>query len=1026
MPLSLKPTSAAVKAYYDELHQYGQLSMDHEGAVKKPFEDLLTKCGKKTRPQLTFVGEYPVQRARSFVRVDGAMVDTYHLAHGYWEAKDERDDLDREVARKIDKGYPTDNIIFQAPERAILYQAGSKILDLDISRPEPLVKIVTEFFEYKAPHIAEWEDAVRDFSDRIPELSAAVEKLIDQERKRNPAFVQSFNDFYALCRQAINPNLSEEAVERMLVQHLLTERIFRKIFNNPDFTRRNVIAVEIEKVISELTRRAFNRDEFLSSLDRFYKAIERSAEETSSFSEKQAFLNTVYERFFQGYSPKEADTHGIVYTPQPIVNFMVRSVEEILQKEFGRSLGDKGVHILDPFVGTGNFIVRIMQEIKTTDLPYKYENELHCNEVMLLPYYIASMNIEHAYFDRTGEYKPFTGICMVDTFDMRAQGAFFTEANADRIEKQRKQPIFVVIGNPPYNAWQVNENDRNKNRKYKEIDDRVAETYAKSSTATNKSALSDPYIKAIRWASDRIGDEGVVAFVTNSGFIDALAADGMRKHLSRDFDDIYLLDLGGNVRKDPTLSGTTHNVFGIQVGVSINVLIRKGGSLKDRRSVIRYARAGEKWTRGQKYTWLDRLLQASKVEWSELSPDSHNRWLRDGATDEFESLTPLQRTSGPAIFRVISNGVQTNRDAWVYNYDATALSQNVQRLISAYDQQVRDWHAQKRDPGQVDSFVNTDDKIIKWSSRLKERLLARRTVEYSPDRVRPALYRPFCARFLYFDETLIHRPGQFTKILPTTAAEKQNTVIWLKVGSDWPFFVLCANKFCDQLPQGGSQCFPFYTYDEDGANRRENITDWALDQHQTRYADKTITKWDIFHYVYAVLHHTEYRERYAANLRRELPRIPFVSAGPDATAEASTALFHSFAKTGERLCEIHVNYEKQPEYTLKKIEKPGKKLDYRVTKMRLSKGKTQIVYNDFLTLSGIPPETFEYRLGNRSALEWVIDQYQLSTDKRSGITNDPNRPDDPTYILRLIGQVITVSLETVKLVRSLPPLGLPA
>ncbi len=840
MSVSLKPTHATVKAYYETLHQFGQLYIDHEGAVRSAFQTLLAKCGQKATPKLTLVPEYRIERARSSVTVDGALVDLYHLPHGYWEAKDEKDDLAKEVERKLEKGYPRDNIIFQAPERAILYQGGTRIFDENISKPEALISVVNQFFDYKAPHIQEWEEAVRDFSERIPELATAVTKTIDDEKKRNPAFVRSFEDFYALCRQAINPNLSEEAVERMLVQHLLTERIFRKIFNNPDFTRRNVVAAEIEKVISELTKRSLNRDDFLGGLERFYRAIERSAEETTNFSEKQAFLNKVYERFFQGYSPKEADTHGIVYTPQPIVNFMVRSVEEILQKEFGRSLGDKGVHILDPFVGTGNFIVRIMQEMKTIDLPYKYENELHCNEVMLLPYYIASMNIEHAYFDRTGEYKAFPGICLVDTFDMAAH-KMFTEKNTERIEAQLKCPIFVVIGNPPYNAWQVNENDNNKNRKYEDLDDRVSETYAKSSRATNKSALSDPYVKAIRWASDRIKDEGIVALVTNSGFLDGLATDGMRKHLSADFDRIYLIDLGGNVRKNPKLSGTTHNVFGIQVGVSINLFVRRAVSREERHCEIRYASAGKFWTRVQKHSWLDTLGAVGDVQWSTLIPDRDNRWIRTTGSDEFTSLTQLYSVDGnEAIFAVISNGVQTNRDAWVYNFSKKELSENVERFLVLYNQQVRDWAAEERDPNELDAFLNTDDENIKWSSRLKERLLAGRTVEYSDLRVRTALYRPYCRQHLYFDDTLVHRPGQFPHIFPTEITQAQNACIWFKVGSDWPFFALALNAIADQLPQGGSQCFPFYTYAEDGTNRRENITDWALEQFRSRYHDPSI------------------------------------------------------------------------------------------------------------------------------------------------------------------------------------------
>ena len=565
-----------MKAYYEALGQFDALNVEHEMAVRSAFQHLLQKCGSQFHWML--VPEFSLARKnQAAIRVDGALLDDFKLKRGFWEAKDGKDDLEKEVKKKIAAGYPTDNIIFQAPKRAILYQNGVRqALNEDISSADNLVELLRHFFEYRAPQHEEWEAAVAEFKERLPEIAAGAKKLIDDERKKNKAFVESFEVFYALCRQAINPNLSEDAVEEMLIQHLLTERIFRKIFDNPDFTQRNVIAVEIEKVIRSLTSRHFNRDAFLKELDRFYKAIELNAKNTSTYAEKQGFLNSVYERFFQGYSPKEADTHGIVYTPQPIVNFMVRSVEDILKKEFGRSLSDKGVHILDPFVGTGNFIVRIMQEITKTALPYKYENELHCNEVMLLPYYIASMNLEHAYLEATGEYKPFPGICLVDTFELaearQASLGFMTEENSQRVARQKEAPIFVVIGNPPYNMGQVNENDNNRNRKYPVLDRRVAETFSKDSAATSKSSLADPYVKAFRWASDRLGSEGMVAFITNSGFLSAVAADGMRKHLAQDFSSIFVVDLGGNVRKNPKLSGTTHNVFGIQVGVSINLL----------------------------------------------------------------------------------------------------------------------------------------------------------------------------------------------------------------------------------------------------------------------------------------------------------------------------------------------------------------------------------------------------------------------------------------------------------------------
>ena len=577
--LNLKPSHKPVAEYYRALEQFKTLRVSHETAVRSAFQNLLEACSRQFN--WTLVPEWPIKREqhRHALRADGAVVDQFRLVHGLWEAKDAGDDLRREVKRKFAAGYPAGNILFQAPERAILYQNDREVLDADLTNADELVKTLAHFFEYQPPAYEQWGQAVEDFQREVPELGRALTELIERERKSNRRFREAFTDFYELCRQSINPNLSEQAVEEMLIQHLLTERIFRGVFHNSDFTRRNVIAAEIERVIDALTSQAFSREAFLRRFDHFYRAIEQTAATIEDFAQKQEFLNTVYEKFFQGFSVKVADTHGIVYTPQPIVNFMVRSVEDILKREFGKSLSSAGVHILDPFTGTGNFIVRVMQEIKRSALPAKYRAELHCNEVMLLPYYIASMNIEHEFNELTNTYEAFQGICLVDTFELAEGGqtslSFMTPENTARVEKQKLAPIMVVIGNPPYNVGQLNENDNNKNRKYKVMDKRVAETYARDSRATNKNSLSDPYVKAIRWASDRIGDEGIVALVTNNSFIDNLAFDGMRKHLEKDFDAIYVLDLGGNVRKNPKLSGTTHNVFGIQVGVSVNVFVRK-------------------------------------------------------------------------------------------------------------------------------------------------------------------------------------------------------------------------------------------------------------------------------------------------------------------------------------------------------------------------------------------------------------------------------------------------------------------
>ena len=1014
--LNLKPTHRQIRTYYAELERLDRLGITNEFAVRAPFQTLLEYCGRQF--DWTLAPEYSMTgHQKKRIQVDGALVDNFKLVLGCWEAKGLGANLPVEVRRKLEQGYPRDNIIFQTPQRAILWQNDQQILDANLTNPTQLVNVLQTFFAHRPQEYVQWEDAVAKFKDEVPALGADLAKHIQDARKTNREFITAFADFHAKCCQSINPNLSEAAVEEMLIQHLLTARIFQTVFSNSGFTRRNVIAREIETVINALTSHVFSREEFLQPLDWFYGAIERTAVNISDFSRKQSFLNTVYEQFFQGFSVKVADTHGIVYTPQPIVDFMVRSVEHILKTEFGRSFSDRGVHIIDPFVGTGNFIVRIMREIHGTALEYKYTNELHCNEIMLLPYYIASMNIEHEFYQATRIYHPFKGLCLVDWFEL-AEGRqlpLFTPENTERVEKQRETDMFVIIGNPPYNAGQVNENDNNKNRKYETIDTRVAETYAKDSAAANKNALSDPYVKAIRLASDRIGEKGIVAFVTNNSFLDSLAFDGMRKHLADDFDAIYILDLSGNVRKDPKLSGTTHNVFGIQVGVSINFFIRRRDKTNSQ-SEIFYARVDELWRKEDKYRYLNSKEHYGNIEWTRITPDKRYTWLTEGLHDEFETFLPMgtkeaKATKGEAvdvIFKTYSNGVKTNRDAWAYNFSRNTLTENMSGMTDVYNTEVDRWKRQGDQVENLDDFVLSDDKRISWSSGLKQKLKSGQIAEYTEAKIRQSLYRPFTKSNLYFNRMMTERVYVFPSIFPTPETEQENRVIGVSgLGSNKPFQTLMVGMMPESQMLEKTQCFPFYTYNEDGANRRENITDWALAQYRAHYQDDTIGKWDIFYYVYALLHHPDYRERYQANLKRDLPRLPY------------TLDFWAFAKAGQRLGELHIGYEDVPEYPLRFAENRDLPINWRVEKMRLSKDKAQILYNEYLTLYGIPAKTFEYRLGNRSALEWVIDQYCVKTDNRSGIINAPNR-DDPQYILKLIKQVLTVSLETMEIVEGLP------
>ena len=905
-------------------------------------------------------------------------------------------------------------------------------MDVGIADPEAFIRVLHTFFNYEQADIADWERAVVEFKDKVPALGKRAAALIQKEEDTNARFQEAFTDFHRHCQEAINPNLAKAAVEEMLIQHLLTEEIFSTVFDNRDFTRRNIIAREIENVIDALTEHAYNRAEFLRELAPFYSAIQGAAATFIDFSQKQHFLNTVYEQFFQGFSVKVADTHGIVYTPQPIVNFMVKSVSHLLETEFGRSLSDNGVHLIDPFVGTGNFIVRLIQEIDKTALKAKYDDELHCNEVLLMPYYIASMNIEHEFYVATRQYQAFDNLCLVDTFDLTAerQLSMFAPENTRRVERQKQTEMFVVIGNPPYNARQMDENDANKNRKYPELDKQIQETYAHASSATNKAALYDPYVRAILWALDRIDGKGIVAFVTNHNFITGQAFDGMRKHLTDACDAIYLLDLGGNVRKG---HAGDSNVFDIQVGVSVNLFVKTnqdGDEVENLDSEVaepaRIFYNGEtaEISKEATFDFLDTCEHIGNVKWDSIQPDARHTWITEGLREDFETFLPMGTKQAKAkkgevsgvIFHQFSSGVQTNRDAWVINFNQDALAENIQQTIKFYNSQVFNWERRENPDENVDDFVSYDNEQISWSSGLKSQLKGGHTAEFAQSKIRQHLYRPFTKTNLFFDRILNQRVFVFPRIFPTPDTEEENRVVCVNTSREKPFTCLMTDCLAEHVMTGGfgsaGQYFPFYIYNEDGTNRRENITDWALAQFREHYTDDRITKWDIFHYTYALLHHPAYWGRYQVNLKRDLPHIPFA---PE---------FWEFVEAGRRLAEIHVHYEDQPQYKLDLIETPDMPLDWRVEQMRFSKDKTQIRYNDFLTLGGIPVEVFQYRLGHRSALEWVVDQYRVKTDKRSGIENDPNRADDEEYIVDLIRKVISVSLETVEIVEGLPALDI--
>ncbi len=1036
----------AIDTYYTALQNFGALNVTHEQGIRSAFRSLLDAC---TQPVgWTLVEEYALPGSRR--RPDGTMLDVFQIPRGYWEAKDTKDDLEAEIKKKIDAKYDLSNTIFEDTRRAVLYQNKQRVLEIDLAERTALAGLLTRYFSHSPAEVEEYHKAAAVFADKIPVLAKGLQFIVEQARTDNDAFASAFRDFHEMCRTALNPEIGAGQIEEMLVQHLLTERLFRTVFAQPEFAGRNVIAAEIEKVIAALTSHAFSRAEFLASLDYFYTAIENAARTITDFGEKQGFLNDVYERFFQQFNKKTADTHGIVYTPQPIVDFMCASVEEVLKTQFGKELSDKGVTVLDPCTGTGNFLVNILRRISPLNLKHKYEHELFANEVMLLPYYVASLNIEHAFRELGQSYLPFPGLCFADTLDLakgQQMSMAFTEKNTERVQREQDAAITVIIGNPPYNVGQANENDNNKNRKYLDLDGRIKETYVKDSKATLRTQLYDAYSRFFRWATDRLGDrDGVICFVTNNGFLEGYSFDGFRKHLAQEYTEIYHLDLGGNARKRGGGS-----VFNIMVGVGITLLIRRreGMTKPYPPATIHYHALDDKQRGSAKLAELKRAESIKGLAWQTLEPDAKSNWITEGLHKGFADLLPMGTKDAKAsksidvqaIFKTYSSGVMTGRDSIVYDFNRDTLAARVKKFIDDYNAEIHRW-VRAGKPKEIDAFL--DYGKFKWSRNLKAELRRERYTEFDASRLRDALYRPFTRQRLYFGDLIVDEHGSWGTFFPTPVQEQENLAIVVSdIGHRAGFSALVTNTIPDRhllASVDAYQCFPLYTYSLGGVLRRDNITDWALAQFQAQYGTG-VTKPDIFHYVYALLHAPAYRERYKENLKRDLPRIPFVGKEPEGrpprpspryggsatrgnSGEPEGAdVFRAFVEAGRTLAALHVGYEQADEYPLKQLVNKDVPFSWRVSKMRLTKDHTGVVVNDSLTLSGIPPEVFQYKLGNRSALEWVLDQYQVSVDKRSGITSDPNRADDPEYIARLVGRVVTVSVETEKCVRGLPPLA---
>jgi predicted helicase len=1009
-----------ISRYLNELSDLRRVSGEaRESVVREAFKTLLKDWGRSK--DLIFIPEYKLDTATRDRRfVDRALLYEVRVPYGFWEAKDEEDDLDAEIQKKFRRGYPQDNIVFEDSRKAVLIQNRQEIMRCSVDDPERLEKLLDLFFSHERREIGEFRKAVEQFKADLPAVLAALRGMIEHSEATSLEFRAAALHFLKHAQETINPSVTAADVREMLIQHILTEEIFAHVFESADFHRQNNIARELYR-LEETVFTGAVKHRTLEGLKSYYAAIRSTAALVSSHHEKQNFLKVVYENFYKVYNPKAADRLGVIYTPNEIVRFMVEGTDWLCQRHFGRQLIDRNVEILDPAAGTGTFITELIEHFRgqPAKLKYKYREELHANEVAILPYYVANLNIEASYAALTSDYEEYPNLCFVDTLDNIAglrhrgkQGELFgavSEENVARIRRQNQRKISVIIGNPPYNANQLNENENNKNREYPAIDKRIKETYIAASAA-QKTKLYDPYVRFFRWASDRVDENGIVAFVSNSSFVHKPSLDGLRKTLRSEYSDIWIIDLKGDARTaGERRRREGGNIFGnqIRVGITISFLIRKrnsAGCCVHYQEVRDYARADEKAAFVAKPIW--------EREFEELRPDDDGNWVGVASAD-FKSFLPLAdrgtksvkvASQERAIFRLYSLGISTNRDEWLYDRDRRCLTGKMKFFIDCYDTV----------PQTAEDFINK----IKWSRNLKRRLHRNRREAFSDSLIVRASYRPFTVRRLYQSELFIDESGLAAEMFP--AGESNTAVCFSDVGSRTDFCVLATDGLAD-LHFGAAvdayQQVPRYRFN--GSERIDNVTDWALEQFQAHYGagnsnKQPITKDAIFHYVYGVLHDPAYREKYALNLKRKLPRIPFY------------ADFWRWADSGQRLMTLHIGYETIEPWPLTRVDVPDEKSRRAGLPpkplLRADKIAGNIMLDTETQLSGIPKTAWDYRLGNRSALEWILDQHRERKPKDPTIRERFNTyrfADYKENVIELLTRVTRVSVETMKIVAAM-------
>lgn len=883
-----------------------------------------------------------------------------------------------------------------------------------------------------------WADWGKDVGEIAKRNIDRINKLIavDGDHK------DKFNAYWEGLKKNLNPSVSQAEAVEMLAQHMITKPVFEALFGNDHFTKENPVSKSLEDIVALLDEKSDPED--LEKLERFYNSVKQRAEGIDNAEGKQKVVVELYDSFFKNAFPMTVEKLGIVYTPVPVVDFILHSTEYVLNKEFGRSISDEKVNVIDPFTGTGTFITRLLQSgiIKPEDLERKYKHEIFANEIVLLAYYIASVNIENAYHDLSGKetYEPFGGICLTDTFQLYENGdptlddKVFSE-NSDRVNEQKKQPITVVVGNPPYSIGQNSANDNAQNQTYPKLEQKIADTYVLKSEANLSKACYDTYIKAFRWATDRLdaNNGGIVAFVTNAGWLKTNGLDGFRKTIEDDFTSVYVFDLRGDQYTSGELSKKEGGkIFGSgsRTPISITVLVKKPNH--SGKAKIMYHDIGEYLSREDKLKIISDFHDIGKMKLEHIEPNDHGDWLnkRNEKFDDFIPIAPEKKfdVTSKSFFVTYSLGCATNKDYLLYDYSLEKLNQKTNTMVDFYNTQRKNYFALKEPRPAPKDVVKYDPSKISWTDMFLKDLSKNEEYSFDESEIMDAIYRPYSKQRFVYHKQFLQRTYQQLSIFPNARAKNLMITVNGMGGKKEPSTFISNTMVDLNAQEAGAQCFPLYWYeviepdqnslfgdDDTQIVKHEAISDFILERAQSKYGNK-VQREDIFYYVYGILHSKSYRETFSADLKKMLPRIPLVS---------DYEKFWAFSKAGRDLANLHLNYEKVapcPDVTVEGDDKN----DFIVKKMSFPKKdeKQTIIYNDKITITNIPEKAYEYVVNGKSAIKWIMESYAVDTDQKSGITNNPNdwatEHDKPRYILDLLLSVINVSVQTVDIVNGLP------